>query len=405
MSTNVNLEYNPFSLEFHEDPLPVYERMLEEMPVYYNEQYDFWAFFRFEDVRAAALDHDTYLSFEGIDLDDTGKQAGAGNLPDIDNPRHDQLRGIVQRHFMPRSIAKLEEDVTSVTSSLVDRFIDRGTADIAQELSWPIPYQVFFNILGLPVDGPERDQLIEWSHLLKDRAPGSPELTPIALKATREFREYMATLLEERRRAPREDLLTHIVTSEIDGEPFAGEQIDPAAEIVGLTVVLFLAGVETTSGLISTLFYELARRPDQQLALREDPSKIPGAVEEGLRWMTPLQVAARTTAREVTVQGITIPAGRRVALVYGAANHDPRQYDEPNVFNALRSPSRHMGFGEGLHGCLGNPLARLEAKVALKVALPRLGEFTLNGERRLYNSTPNAAVTWHLPIAFQGGPQ
>jgi cytochrome P450 len=303
---------------------------------------------------------------------------------------------------MPRSIAKLEADITAVTERLVDDFLARGTADISQELAWPLPYQVFFDLLGLPADGPERQQLIDWSHLLKDRAEGSTALTPVALKATREYREYMAELLMERRRNPRHDLLTHIVQSEIDGVPFADEHIEPTAEIVGLTVVLFLAGIETTSGLISTLFRELAEHPDQQRALREDPSKISGAVEEAMRWMTPLQVAARTTSREVVVQGVTIPEGRRVALVYGAANHDPRQFENPNVFDALRPPSRHLGFGEGLHGCLGNPLARLEAKVALSVALARMGEFAMDGDRVLYASTPNAAVTWNLPVRFTG---
>jgi cytochrome P450 len=394
--------YDPFTLEFQENPLPYYRRLLEEAPVYYNAKWDFYAFSRFEDVRAAALDHDTYLSFEGIDLDDTGKQAGAGNLPDIDNPRHDQLRAIVQGHFRPRSIAKLEGDIRHVASGLVDRFIDGDTVDIAQAYSWPLPYEVFFNFIGLPTDGPERAQLVKWSHQLKDRKVDSPELTPTAMKATADFRAFMAELLEERRRNPRQDVLTHIVNSEIDGVPFADEHIDPAAEIVGLTVVLFLAGVETTSGLISTLFNQLARHPDQQQALREDPKKIPGAVEEGLRWSTPLQVAARTTARPVTVQGVDIPAGKRVALIYGAANHDPRQYDNPDVFDALRPPSRHMGFGEGLHGCLGNPLARLEAKVALQVALPRMGPFELAGEPRRYQSSPNASVTQNLPIRFAG---
>ena len=394
--------YDPFSDEFQANPLAVYERLLEEAPVFYSEKWDFYAFCRFGDVRAAALDPDTYLSFEGIDLDDTGKQAGAGNLPDIDNPRHDQLRGVVQKHFTPRSIRKLESDIHQVAEGLVDGFIERGRVDIAQEYSWPIPYEVFFNFMGLPTEGPERSQLVEWSHKLKDRDPHRPELTPTAIKATRQYREYIAGLLMERRRNPRSDLLTHIVTADIDGVPFADEYIDPAAEIVGLTVVLFLAGIETTSGLISTLFHQLSQHPDQQRVLREDPNKIPGAVEEGLRWSTPLQVAARTTSRPVTVQGIDIPAGKRIALIYGAANHDPRQYENPNVFDALRPPSRHMGFGEGLHGCLGNPLARLEAKVALEVALPRMGEFAPDGERVRYQSSPNASVTWKLPIRFSG---
>jgi cytochrome P450/ferredoxin-NADP reductase len=394
--------YDPFSVAFQEDPFPVYRRLRDEAPVYRNEKWGFWALSRYDDVRACLLDTATFVNHPGIDLDATNDQGGAGNLPIIDNPRHDELRAVVQRQFMPRSIAGLESGVRTIATRLVDAVVPRGAADIAQDLSWPLPYEVFFDFLGLP-HGEDREQLIAWSHGLKDRLPDDDRLTPKAIACTESSRVYLADLLERRRREPKADLLTHIVHSDIAGVPFAPADIEPASEIVGLVFGLYLAGIETTAGLLSTLFHELAKRPDQQRALRENPALIPNAVEEGLRFRTPLQLTVRTATRDVTLHGVTIPKGARVAMVIGAANHDDRRYTDPHVYDALRPAVRHLGFGEGLHGCLGNPLARLEARVALEVALPRFGEFRVSGTPARYPSTPNMAVLDHLPVSFAPG--
>ncbi|WP_214368798.1 cytochrome P450 [Pseudonocardia sp. H11422] len=396
--------YDPFSAAFQDDPFPVYKRLRDEAPVHHSEEWDFWALSRFDDVRAAARDPETYLSFEGIDIDDTAKDMSApGFLPDIDNPRHDRLRRIVQRTFIPRTIAKLEDDVRRVVTDLVDRFAGRGEADIAQELSWPIPYAVFFDLLGLPTTGSDRENLIRRSHGLKDREPDDPRLTPLAWDALHNTKDHLAEILMERRRDPREDLLTTLVTAEVEdfgGAPYAPQRITRDSEIVGLAFVLFMAGVESTSALLSTAFRELARHPDQRRALVADPAKIPAAVEEALRYDAPLQVAGRTSTRDVELHGVTIPAGKRVLLVYGAANRDDRQFDDPDRFDVFRPQKRHLSFSEGLHGCLGAPLARLEAKVALEVALPRLGDYEISGPLQRYRSTPNMHVLDHLPISF-----
>ena len=396
--------YDPYTAAFKADPWPVYRWMRDTAPVYHSEKWDFYALSRFEDVRAAARDHETFLSFEGIDIDDTAKDMSSpGFLPDIDNPRHDQLRRIVQRSFLPRTIAKLEDDVRRVITGLVDRFADAGTADIAQDLSWPIPYAVFFDVMGLPTTGSDREDLIRWSHGLKDRENDDPRLTPVAWNALHHTKDYLAQVLMERRADPRDDLLSTLVTAAVedhDGVPYAPEVIDRDSEIVGLAFVLFMAGVESTSALLSTAFRELARHPDQREALIDDPSRIPAAVEEALRYDAPLQVAGRTTTREVELHGVTIPAGGRVFLVYGSANRDERQYDEPERFDVSRKQLRHLSFSEGLHGCLGAPLARLEARVALEVALPRMRDLRISGDMQLYRSTPNMRVLDRLPVSF-----
>jgi cytochrome P450/ferredoxin-NADP reductase len=400
--TSTPAEYDPFSPEFQADPFSVYRWMLDEAPVYYSEKWNWWALSRFADVRAAALDPGTFRSFEGIDIDDTAKdQSGPGFLPDVDNPRHDQLRRLVQAHFLPRRIAAQEDGIRAVVRGLISGWQGRGQADLAQELSWPMPNEVFFNLVGLPsARETGRDQLEKWVHELKDRRPGDARLTPVARAATAGIQNYFVELLSERRRNPREDLLTHLVHADIDGAPFAEEHITATSEILGLMTVLFLGGVETTAGLTSTLFKLLAENPDQRELLKEDPSLIPAAVEETVRYATPLQLAGRTAVREVTLHGVTIPAGGRVVLVYGAANRDPRQFRDPDRFDVTRGRLRHLGFGEGMHGCLGAPLARLEVQVAAEEALPVLGDYTLSGPPVRYRSTPNAYVWSHLPLSF-----
>ncbi len=280
--------------------------------------------------------------------------------------------------------------------------------DLAQELAWPMPFDVFFHLMGLPsrqagdpVERARRDQLEHWTHELKDRVPGTPHLTPVARAATAGVQQFFIDLLDERRRHGRDDLVTEFVNADIDGVPFVEETVTPNSEVSGLMLILFLGGVESTAGLTGTLFKLLAENPDQRALLQADPSLIPAAVEEAMRLITPLQLTARTTSREVTLHGITIPAGGRVVLIPGAANRDERQFPDPDRFDVTRPRSRHLGFGEGVHGCLGAPLARLEARVALEEALPVIGDYELAGPPGFYPSSPNMYVWKHLPVTFE----
>jgi cytochrome P450/ferredoxin-NADP reductase len=402
ISTSRVMAYDPFSREFQADPFPAYRWMRDQAPVFYSEKWNWWALSRFEDVRAAATDPATFLSYEGIDIDDTAKdQSGPGFLPDIDNPRHDQIRRMIQPQLLPNRIAEREDAVRAVVRGLIDTWRHRGTVDLAQELAWPTPNEVFFDLLGLPTARDKgREQLNRWIHELKDRKPDDSRLTPVAKAATAGIQSYFTGLLRERRARPRADLVTHIVTAEIGGVPFAEADFGPASEVLGLMMVLFLGGVESTAGLIGTLFKLLAENPDQRALLAENPALIPDAVEEAIRLATPLQLVGRTTSRPVTLHGVTIPAGGRVVLVYGAANRDERRFDDPDRFDVTRGRFRHLGFGEGMHGCLGAPLARLEAKVALEEGLPALGDYTIAAPPVRYQTTPNMYVWDHLHLAF-----
>jgi cytochrome P450 len=406
-ATVTALDYNPFAPDFYtSDPFGVYRRMRDEAPVHYSERWGWYALTRFEDVRAAALDADTFRSFEGMDIDDSRlEQVPPGSIGSMDNPRHDQVRQVVQPYFLPRRIAQLEVGIREVVRDLVASWRDRGAVDLAQERAWPMPFDVFFHPMGLPsrhekdpVERARRDQLEHWTHALKDRVPGTPHLTPVARAATAGVQQFFIDLLEERRRRGRDDLVTKFVHADIDGVPFVDAQVTPNSEVSGLMMILFLGGVESTAGLTGTLFKLLAENPDQQALLQRDPLLIPAAVEEALRLITPLQLTARTTSREVTLHGVTIPAGGRVVLVTGAANRDERQFPDPDTFDITRPRGRHLGFGEGVHGCLGAPLARLEARIALEDALPVLGNYELAGPPGFYPSSPNMYVWKHLPV-------
>src|SRR3954471_20864448 len=413
-STTTTIDYDPFAPDFYtSDPFRVYRLMRDEAPVYWSEQWGWYALTRFEDVRAAALDAEVFRSFEGMDIDDSRlEQVPPGSIGSMDNPRHDQVRSVVQPYFLPRRIAELEDGIRAVVRDLVASWRDRGaggraTVDIAQELAWPMPFDVFFHLMGLPsrhdpdpLEQARREQLEHWTHELKDRVPGTPHLTPVARAATAGVQQFFIDLLEQRRRSARGDLVTTFVQADIDGVPFVDAQVTPMSEVSGLMMILFLGGVESTAGLTGTLFKLLAENPDQRALLQADPSLIPAAVEEALRLVTPLQLTARTTSREITLHGVTIPAGGRVVLIPGAANRDERQFPDPDSFDITRSRSRHLGFGEGVHGCLGAPLARLEARIALEEALPVLGDYELAGSPTFYPSSPNMYVWKRLPVTF-----
>ena len=324
--------------------------MRDKAPVFYSEKWNWWALSRFEDVRAAATDPRTFLSYQGIDIDDTAKdQSGPGFLPDIDNPRHDQIRRMIQPQLLPSRIADRENAVRAVVRGLVDAWRDRGTVDLAQELAWPMPNEVFFDLLGLPAARQEgRARLNQWVHELKDRKPDDARLTPVAKAATTGIQSYFMDLLHERRARPRAGPGDPPGHGRDRRDAVRRGGLRQASEVLGLMMVLFLGGVESTAGLTGTLFKLLAENPDQRALLRENPSLIPDAVEEAIRLATPLQLAGRTTAREVTLHGVTIPAGGRVVLVYGAANRDERRFTHPDRFDVTRGRFRHLGFGEGM---------------------------------------------------------
>lgn len=365
------LEYSPFAADVQADPYPVYRRLRDERPLFRNAELGFWALSRYDDVVAVSRDWETYSSAFGVDIDATGDQFGNGNFLEEDPPLHDLLRAVVRQEFVPKNLrAALEPFVRETVERLVADLKTRPAVDFARELAWELPIVVVSRLMGLPAQ--DRDRLRAWEETFALRVPELGTLPPFALRAGEALRSYFAGLIEERRTNPQDDLLTSIVTAEVDGRP-----IGDAAR--GMVFILFVAAIETTASLVTQSLRLLAEHPEQRDWLRQNLEATPTAIEEVLRYEAPVQNIKRTTLADAELLGEQIPLGSTVLLLTGAANRDERRFRDPDVFDIAREQKRHLAFGEGIHHCIGAPLARLEGQVVLETILSELPEYELIG--------------------------
>lgn len=390
-SAMTDLVYDPFNPRIQDDPYAVYARLRDEAPVYHNPELDLWALTRFDDVWNAVHDPATFSSQDaiavqdprkadtealaagGIDVDALlkGSSEVAPMMIMLDPPRHDQLRDLVKRAFTPRRVAQLEPRVREIARELLSSFAREGACDLTAQFAGPLPTIVIAEMLGVPIE--DRQQFRKWSNSLVTIDFNSSELTIEGMTAFAELWAYFSGIVEERTENPGDDLVSALIAAEIDGVRLQRN------ELLGFCVLLLLAGNETTTNLISNASVLLANHPDQRRLLVENPSLIPGAVEEFLRYDSPVQALGRITKKDAEVHGVTIPEGSRVALVFGAANHDDREFEDPERFDVTRKADRHLAFGHGLHYCLGASLARLEARVAFEELLALIPEWELKG--------------------------
>lgn len=378
-----------------DDPYPTYRRLRDEAPLYHDEQRDIWALSRFDDVVAASKDWETFSSSVGgigNDVDDTYQLfLPAGDLTSVDPPVHTRLRAALRLAFSPSALrARFEPIVRRKVNLLIDGFASAGAADFARDLARPLPGSTMFSWLGFPED--DHIQLLSWFGQMLERDTGVRALPERAVAARDRMREYVGAAAEERRKRPREDLMTYLV------EANESRQIS-ADELIGSSLLLFVAGITTTSGLISNSLFHLAHVPDQRELMRRNPGIIPAAIEELLRYDAPIQALARTTVREVESHDTTIPAGARVVLVWASANRDERRWSDPDTLDLTRSPERHVSFGEGIHHCLGAPLARLEARVVFEELLQRIPAYAVSGPT-VRIRTPTDRAFESLPVEF-----
>jgi cytochrome P450 len=351
-----------------QDPGPYYAKLREGCPVAHVEDFDgFWILSRYADVSAAARNTAVFSSADGITIP---------KLPippqiclEQDEPEHSRYRRPMQQWLSPGRMAKLEGRVREIVDSLLDNIVDKGEVDIAAELAEPVPPLVMALLMGLPDSDWHsfRDQM---SRIVGYAAADDPAGSAAA---SQEFVGYLAMKLAERRADPTDDMLSDIATLHIDGAPLSD------ADAISMAFLLLGAGHETTVGAIGGLLYYLARQPDLQRQLREHPELIAGAAEEAVRLVAPLPGMGRTVLTDTEVEGTVLPAGARVMLMYGSANRDPAEFADPEEFRLGRDSNRHVGFGQGIHRCVGAPLARLELTVVLEQALRRLPDFTLAG--------------------------
>lgn len=355
--------YDPYSRTMQEDPYPHYRYFRDEEPCHYNPERDFYALFRFEDIWRATLDWETYSSSLGPMLENRGEIPGElMSIIGMDPPRHTRLRNLVSRGFTPRRIDALEDEVRRIAKQRLEPLRDSRAFDIQREFSVKLPMDVIGLLIGIPEE--DRDRYREWvdGGLARDPETGMPSEQGLAGMA--QAGEYILRLLAERRRAPREDLISLLAVAELD-EPDGARRLTDA-EVGAFCGLLAAAGAETTAKLIGNAVVYLGRDGVQRKELWAAPELIPLAIEELLRFDAPSQFQGRVVLREVEVHGVVIPARARVALVTGAACRDEREFPDPDRLLLTRTPQRNVYFGYGQHFCIGKSLARLEARVALE---------------------------------------
>jgi cytochrome P450 len=357
--------YDPYSRAMQEDPFPTYRHFLDNEPCTHNAKMDFWALFRFEDVWDATLDWKTYSSSLGPSLENRGQIPGElFSIIGMDPPRHTRLRNIVSRGFTPKRIAGLEAEVRKLAAHYLDALRGERRFDVQQAFSVKLPMDVISVLLGIP----EADR--DWYRhtvdkgLERDPETGQPSMENLEMLG--KSRSLVLDLLAERRKHPREDLISAIAEAEYT-EPDGTRRSLDDDEVAAFCTLLAAAGAETTAKLIGNMIVYLFRHPDQRRYVFEDPeARLPNAIEEVLRYDAPSQFQGRVAMRDVTVHGVTIPKGKRVALVTGAACRDPREFAEPDRLDVTRRAEREIYFGYGQHVCIGKSLARLETRVAME---------------------------------------
>lgn len=356
------------------DPYATYATLRADAPVYFSERHGFWALTRYDDVLSAMRDWETFSTAQGVDIDDTGAAYGSGDFLEEDPPRHDVLRDVVRGYFVPKHLrSHMAEPIRAEVRELLANLRASRSVDLAQDLAWPLPVAVGTTLLGIPES--DRELLLGLQRRLADRTPGTREMPPEARAAASAMRSYFESLIRRRRAHPRGDVVTAIATAAPDGRPIRGDAI-------GLLFLLFVASMETTASSIASALALLAGHPDQRDWLGTNAGGIGAAVEEVLRYESPVQVTKRVTRREVPTHGATIPAGAEVFLVLASANRDERRYERAGDFNVRREPLRHLAFGDGIHHCLGAPLARLELGILLDELLGSGASFELDGPPR-----------------------
>ena len=352
------------------DPYADFVHLREHSPVVRQESTfegsrPSYVVYRHADVTRVLRDDETFSSVvigEGM-----GEVWGRKIIVGMDQPEHHRHRALVSVAFRQRTLARWEQSlVRRVVDELIDGFGDRGRANLVSEYTFPFPAKVIAGVLGLP----EKDyrQFQRWAVGIINVARDWHR----AVKCSRELRDYLSRIVEERRQDPRDDLVTDLVTAELDGEKLDEE------EIYSFLRMLLPAGIETTYRSSGNLLYLLFTHPQQLEAVRSDRSLIPQAIEEALRYESPVLLSFRVTTKETSLSGVEIPAGAAVTVVLASANRDPEAYDNPEAFDIFRDPKQHMSFGTGPHVCLGMHLARMETRVALNALLDRLPNLRLD---------------------------
>ncbi|MBZ5712521.1 cytochrome P450 [Nannocystis pusilla] len=409
MDHDIDLSTALFSPEVANNPHPLLRRLREAGPVHRLERYGWWAVTRHADVTQILRRPDVFSSDTGLDrlrppyVEDRAWQeierSRGPSMVNSDPPAHTRLRRLIAGAFAPRAMARIEARVHEITADLLDRIVGCERFDVVDDLAIPLPVTVIAEMLG--VDTRDKadfkrwsDELLEFGQLTREQRM-SPAASARLVKSRCELIAYLEACVEARREAPRDDLISELVRAESEEGKLT------ANEVLGMLVLLLIAGNETTTNLIATGTHLLLEHPEALAELRADPSLVPNFLEEVLRYDGPVTMLFRRTTEAVEVAGTTIPRGALVLPLVAAANRDPDQFSAPDRFDIRRDTRGHLGFGHGIHFCVGAPLSRLEGRIAFTELLRRLPPFARVDTRPSWRDNSTFRALQSLRLRFE----
>jgi cytochrome P450 len=394
-AAGADLRWDPLDASFKTDPHPIWRRLRDEAPLYRNEQYDFWALSRFQDVMTAHMDQRTFSSAHGTVLEQMTEQPAGSMMIFMDQPEHTVLRRLVSRAFTPRRVAELEESVRHLCSGLLDAQRGRDGFDYVADFGAIVPANVIAMLLGVPEA--DRSGVRETINTIFHIEPGVGMVNDVSVGAMIELHTYITDQVAERQRKPRDDMFSDLATADVV-EPDGSHRRLTIEESATFGILLVAAGTETVARLLGWAGSVLADHPDQRAELAADGALIPAAVEELLRYEAPSPVQGRWTTAPTEFYGTVIPADSKVLLLTGSAGRDDRAFPEADRFDIHRKVDQHLSFGYGIHFCIGAALARLEGRIAIEETLARFPDWEVQREKSAFLFTSTVRGYSNLPI-------
>jgi cytochrome P450 len=385
--TGCPLHFDHYDYALQDDPYPVYARLRQEAPLYHNEEHDFWVMSRHEDIHRAFRTDGVYSNRMGVSLDESAWNEHAHvvmSFLGMDPPEQTRLRKLVSRGFTPKRVAAMEPQIRRLCNHYLEPALARGEFDWITDFAGRFPMDVISELLGVPPA--DRDELRRLADLLVHREHGLRDVPQVGFEASMALFAYYGELIAERKRHPSDDLVSALLsTADDDGDRMTD------GELTAFLFLMVVAGNETTTKLLGNAVFNLTRHPDQLAAVFADPELVGPWIEETLRYDASSQLLARHTLDDVTIEGTTCPAGSKLLLNIGSANHDETVFTEPEEYDVFRERAeltRHLAFGGGRHFCLGANLARLEANVALEELVARCASIDVDhaNAQRFYSA-------------------
>jgi cytochrome P450 len=372
-TTRRPVTYSPYAYEIHEDPYPVYARLRAEAPVYRNDELDFWALSRHQDVLAAFRNLDGFSNAHGVSLEPSAYGPDAHRFMSflaLDPPKHTRMRSLVGKGFTPSKVAAMEEGIRAIALEHLEPALEQGSFDFIADFAGKLPMDVISELVGVPrVDRAEIRRLAD---LVVHREDGLFDVPPAGMDAAFALVTYYQAMIDERRRSRRDDLASALLDAELDGDKLTDD------EIIAFLFLMVVAGNETTTKLLGNAWYWGWRHPDQRAKPFNDPGRVPDWIEETLRYDTSSQMLLRVTRLPMELHGTAIPEGDRVLLLVGSANRDEAVFPDPDRYDLERDTSHLVSFGSGRHFCMGAPLARMEARIGLAELVKRVATYDVD---------------------------